>query len=103
MIKNGGSVIIDISSTHSFVTVKNRAIYSTSKGAVAALTKAMAIDHAPYHIRVNCMCPGMVESEMTSSVIQEAGRNKRYGKLIWKNTLLADSENLKILLMPLFS
>jgi NAD(P)-dependent dehydrogenase (short-subunit alcohol dehydrogenase family) len=81
MIENGGGVIINTSSTHAFVTIKNRGIYSASKGAITTLTKAMAIDYAPYHIRVNCICPGMVQSEMTSSVIQEARRDKK----VWQN------------------
>jgi NAD(P)-dependent dehydrogenase (short-subunit alcohol dehydrogenase family) len=41
--------------------------YSTSKGAVIALTRAMAVDHGPEGIRVNCVAPGLVYTRMVSA------------------------------------
>ncbi len=61
----GGS-IVNIGSVLSLVGARNRVAYSASKGAVAAMTKAMALDHAAENIRVNCICPGIVETEMVA-------------------------------------
>jgi len=61
----GGS-IVNIGSVLSLVGARNRVAYSALKGAVAAMTKAMALDHAAENIRVNCICPGIVETEMVA-------------------------------------
>jgi len=47
------------------------------------LTRAMALDHAPDNIRVNCLCPSIVESDMTRSLFAdtEAGRQARESRL----------------------
>jgi NAD(P)-dependent dehydrogenase (short-subunit alcohol dehydrogenase family) len=60
----GGGSIINVGSVLSLEGARNRVAYSASKGAVLAMTRAMALDHAPEKIRVNCICPGMVETEM---------------------------------------
>ena len=49
------------------------ASYCASKGAVVLLTKAMAIDHGPQNIRVNCICPGDTETPMLSSEARQLG------------------------------
>jgi len=103
MIKNRGGVIINTSSTLAFVGSKNRGPYSASKGAVTALTKAMAIDYAPYHIRINCICPGLVESEMTNSNIQDARRDEKIWRSYMEKYPLAGWDNLRISPVPLFS
>jgi len=46
------------------VSMKQRAAYSSSKAGVIGLTRAMAMDHAAEGIRVNVICPAMVETEM---------------------------------------
>ena len=48
------------------VGARNRVAYSASKGAVMAMTKAMALDHAAENIRVNCIAPGIVGTEMVA-------------------------------------
>src|SRR5258708_5187515 len=73
----GGS-IVNIGSVLSLVGARNRVAYSASKGAVAAMTKAMALDHAAENIRVNCICPGIVETEMVEKFnTDEAARRQR--------------------------
>ena len=57
MLNRGGS-IINMSSVTGIVGVRNRSAYSASKGAIAALTRNMALDYARFQIRVNCVCPG---------------------------------------------
>jgi NAD(P)-dependent dehydrogenase (short-subunit alcohol dehydrogenase family) len=62
----GGGSIINIASVLSLLGARNRVAYSASKGAVMAMTKAMALDHAAENIRVNCICPGIVATEMVA-------------------------------------
>ncbi|SRR6266700_1633076 len=67
---NGGA-IINIGSVLSLVGARNRVAYSASKGAVLALTRAMSLDHAAENIRVNCLCPGIVETELVARFNQD--------------------------------
>jgi len=67
----GGGAIINIGSVLSLVGARNRVAYSASKGAVLALTRAMALDHATEKIRVNCLCPGIVETELVAKFNQD--------------------------------
>lgn len=60
----GGGSIVNISSVLGLVGMKNHAAYCASKGGVTLLTKAMALDHAADGIRVNCICPAIVETEL---------------------------------------
>lgn len=62
MMQNGGGSVINLASTISVVGIKDRAGYVAAKGGVAALTRAMALDHAPDGIRVNSVAPGVVAS-----------------------------------------
>lgn len=73
----GGS-IVNIASVLSMVGARSRVAYAASKGAVMAMTKAMALDHAAENIRVNCICPGIVETEMVTKFnTDEAARRQR--------------------------
>jgi NAD(P)-dependent dehydrogenase (short-subunit alcohol dehydrogenase family) len=63
MAAGGGGAIINIASI-SALRPRGLTPYSASKGAVIALTRAMAIDHAPQGIRVNCIAPGPVYTPM---------------------------------------
>lgn len=68
---NGGS-IINIASVLGINGAHLRAAYAASKGAVVLLTKCMAIDHGPEHIRVNAICPGFVETELSEASIKKS-------------------------------
>jgi glucose 1-dehydrogenase/3-oxoacyl-[acyl-carrier protein] reductase len=57
--------IINISSIHSHLTTPGRTAYATSKGAIDAMTRALAIDLAAYAITVNSIAPGFIEVERT--------------------------------------
>lgn len=64
MRKRGGGAIVNVSSVQAFVTQKGVAAYTTSKGGINALTRAMALDHAEENIRVNVVCPGSIDTPM---------------------------------------
>jgi NAD(P)-dependent dehydrogenase (short-subunit alcohol dehydrogenase family) len=66
MASQGGGAIINVSSVSS-IRPRGLTPYSTSKGAVNALTQAMAVDHAPQGIRVNCILPGPVYTPMVAT------------------------------------
>jgi NAD(P)-dependent dehydrogenase (short-subunit alcohol dehydrogenase family) len=71
MVESGGGAIVHISSVQSFASQKNVVAYTTSKGGINALTRAMAVDHAKDNIRVNAVCPGTI---YTPSLIKSASR-----------------------------
>lgn len=62
MRRQGGGVIINTASVVAMVGIENRAAYCASKGGVAALTRAMAVDHVRDGIRINCVAPGTVDT-----------------------------------------
>lgn len=68
MIKGGGGSIINLGSIVSFIALdgpRNLApAYVTSKGAVLQLTRALAVRYGRDNIRVNCVCPGFIETDM---------------------------------------
>src|SRR5690606_2831057 len=63
MRRSGGGAIVNVSSV-SALRPRGLTAYSTSKGAVIALTRAMAVDHGKDNIRVNCVAPGPVYTPM---------------------------------------
>ncbi len=68
--RSGGGSIVNIGSILGVVARKDRAAYCASKGGVTLLTKAMALDHAHEKIRVNCICPTIVETELGMESIE---------------------------------
>jgi NAD(P)-dependent dehydrogenase (short-subunit alcohol dehydrogenase family) len=69
--KCGGGAIVNIGSVLGLFAVKDRAAYCASKGGVTMLTKAMALDHAHEKIRVNCICPSVVETDLVKGIFNE--------------------------------
>lgn len=75
MIRNGGGSIIHIGSGWSLKGGPNAASYCAAKGGVVNLTRAMAIDHGKHNIRVNCVCPGDVDTPMLHSECAQLGQD----------------------------
>lgn len=74
MIRNGGGSIINIGSGWSLKGGPRAASYCAAKGGTVNLTRAMAIDHGRHNIRVNCVCPGDVETPMLRSECVQLGQ-----------------------------
>ncbi|HEY3248779.1 MAG TPA: SDR family oxidoreductase [bacterium] len=67
--------IVNVSSVHALATSAGVATYAASKGAVAALTRAMALEFAPDGIRVNAVLPGAVDTAMLRAGLRRGGRS----------------------------
>ncbi len=72
MKRQGGGAIVNTASTTSRVGIKDRAAYVTSKGAVAAMTRAMALDHVDDNVRINCVGPGTIETGYFTRIFAES-------------------------------
>ncbi len=75
MIRAGGGSIINIGSGWSLKGGPRAAAYCAAKGGVVNLTRAMAIDHGKHNIRVNCVCPGDVDTPMLRSECVQLGED----------------------------
>jgi NAD(P)-dependent dehydrogenase (short-subunit alcohol dehydrogenase family) len=71
MIDRGCGSIVNIASDAGLTGGRNLAAYCASKGGVVLLTKAMALDHARQGVRINALCPGPVETPMTTAMSVE--------------------------------
>jgi 2-keto-3-deoxy-L-fuconate dehydrogenase len=80
-----GAAIVNVASVAGMVGVAGRAAYGASKGAVIAFTRALAIDHVGDGVRVNCVCPGTIDSPWIDRVVDELGESR--DKLIARQPL----------------
>ena len=69
MLKRAGGAIVNVSSVQGLATQRNVLSYATSKHAMIGLTRTMALDFASRGIRVNCVCPGTVDTPMVQASI----------------------------------
>ena len=77
MIREGGGSIINIGSGWSLKGGPRAAAYCAAKGGAVNLTRAMAIDHGKHNIRVNCVCPGDVDTPMLASECAQLGEDRQ--------------------------
>jgi NAD(P)-dependent dehydrogenase (short-subunit alcohol dehydrogenase family) len=75
MAERRGGSIVNIASVAALVGLRNRVAYCASKGAVVALTRALAVDHVADGIRVNAVCPGTVDSPWVRRLVEDAGES----------------------------
>jgi len=69
MIEKGGGTIVNTASSYGMIAAKNMAAYCAAKGGVIALTREMAVDYVSHNIRVNCVCPGAIETPLIEEYI----------------------------------
>ena len=72
MIKSGGGSIINMSSIVALRALPGRDCYTAAKGAIAAMTRSMAVEYAPHKIRVNAIAPGVVLTERVKNLMKDA-------------------------------
>ena len=70
--RSPAAAIVNTCSIAAWAGLPNRALYSASKGAVLSLTLAMATDHLPDRIRVNCVCPGTADTPWVGRLLDAA-------------------------------
>lgn len=108
MIGRRSGVIINLSSIGGLVAVPDRFAYCMTKFAVTGMTKSMALDYAKHQVRVNCICPGRVETPFVSARLSEypdpekarkqmtetqpIGRMGRPEEIAWAAVYLASDE-----------
>jgi NAD(P)-dependent dehydrogenase (short-subunit alcohol dehydrogenase family) len=73
MKKAGGGAIVNLASISSWVGQPNFITYSATKGAILQMTRNMAMDFAPYNIRVNCVCPGSILTPASYRHMEKTG------------------------------
>lgn len=89
--KSGGGSVVHITSVQGFQTQKNVTAYAASKGGVISMTKTMALDYARENIRINCICPGSINTPMLrygaaqhgelDRILKEWGENHPIGRV----------------------
>lgn len=76
MAAQGGGSIVNTASGWGLVGGRNAVSYCASKGAVVNMTRAMALDHGPQGIRVNCICPGDTDTGMLRHEARQLGADE---------------------------
>jgi NAD(P)-dependent dehydrogenase (short-subunit alcohol dehydrogenase family) len=71
MVENGGGAIVNNASINALVGLSGADAYTAAKGGIVALTRVLAVDWGPSGVRVNCICPGGVETPMIAPVLED--------------------------------
>ncbi len=96
IIDSGGGAVVNTGSGWGLVGGGGAASYCATKAAVVNLTRAMAIDHAKGNIRVNCICPGSVNTDMMYAGAEPAAHEAAYAKASAQHPLQTVAEPAEI-------
>jgi NAD(P)-dependent dehydrogenase (short-subunit alcohol dehydrogenase family) len=77
MLKTGGGSIINTSSVAALIGGEDAHAYTAAKGGMISLSRALAVEFGPKNIRVNCICPGVIDTPMVESVIAPLKNSNR--------------------------
>jgi NAD(P)-dependent dehydrogenase (short-subunit alcohol dehydrogenase family) len=69
MMERKRGVVINMASVAGLVGAADASCYAASKGGIVNLSRSMALDFAPYNVRVNCLCPGMTDTAQGDTVV----------------------------------
>jgi NAD(P)-dependent dehydrogenase (short-subunit alcohol dehydrogenase family) len=69
MMERKSGVVINVSSVAGLVGAPDASAYAASKGGIVNLSRSMALDFAPFNVRVNCLCPGMTDTAQGDNVV----------------------------------
>lgn len=78
MVDNGGGSIVNTASTAALTALPRFAAYTAAKGGIVALTRSVALDYGSQGIRCNAVCPGLVETPATVSLLADPERRRLY-------------------------
>ncbi len=69
--KNSGANIVNVGSILSFIGIAGTSVYAATKGAVAQITRSFAVDLGAEGIRCNCVCPGLIHTDLTDFMVSD--------------------------------
>ncbi len=87
MLEQGEGNIINIASIEGLEGIDGGSAYNASKGGVVLLTQNLSIDYARKGVRVNCICPGFIETPMTASIFGEGAMDEIRQRVIEQHQL----------------
>jgi 2-hydroxycyclohexanecarboxyl-CoA dehydrogenase len=82
MVDHGGGAIVNVASDAGRVGTAGETVYSAAKGGVIALTRSLAREMAPHHVRINCVCPGPTDTEVLRENMSSASHAQRIERMI---------------------
>jgi NAD(P)-dependent dehydrogenase (short-subunit alcohol dehydrogenase family) len=82
MVAAGSGCIVNIASTAGLRPGHTRAAYNASKAGVVLLSRCLALDHGPDGVRVNCLCPGLIDTPMADWIRHDPDRLRAYEESI---------------------